>query len=881
MMTRLLAFAAILSVGSAFAEQPDKWVSYVEATGNQYVDTGIIGRWNTKAESKVEWMDLGDAAFLDARGTWSGNDRMYFCHCLDNQGRVCTGFGARYQEATWNGDWKVCMVKGRVYNFVSEFSAPYEDNSVTNKITVDGNLIWTYGAQGVNTGLPLYLFSCNRGGTANGNSESRCYGLKIWQGPETGGVMKLVRDFHPCMKNGHAGLYDAVTSNIFYSATSTHLVCDENSEVPDEYIDYVESQGGRDTKNGNYFRYYIDTGVIGRSGTKASGEFAFMANEDTSFLDARVNSGDTRFYLLHNNMRKVGYGYNQFSNSSATVTIGKKYWFETELNVGSQTMKLAADGVTNTIASASNPAIADTGLTLCLFACNYGGKVDYPSRSRCYGLKIWQDGFLVRDYRPCLKNGVAGLYDDVSKRIYYSEDLPFAFDNQKAVKERNVTFVDYIESDGYNSLDTGVRARCGTRAKGDFSLLNTEASGTEQYRYLENSKSVQYRHERTYLGAADVLAAASGEARQVYFFMLHAASRNLWLGYGKGGGVYPALDGETYFTLTAGQKYSFDVTFAKGRQTFEMDGVQIYNGTNDTEWEANDNLRLFSTSYCKYRSSARCYGLELLQGDVTGADMQPVRDFRPCIYNDKAMLYDMVSKKVFRPSRDIPASKAVGAVLTGNERPVAFVEYVESDGTIYVDKGVRGRSGTAADLKVAFLEATDASMLDSRNNSLDDYRRRLYLCHNYSNGANYYMGYGYGSFGSFGRVDIGKAYHIESSLATGSQTISVDGTQQVNKTESYEIDTGLDLYAFGCNIDGAPGYGSKSRLYWLKMYQDGVLVRDYKPVRLSNGLTVLWDFKERKAYPAKSIASPSSIVGFSAVGPVTERIVMGTTIIVR
>jgi hypothetical protein len=29
MMTRLLAFVAILSIGSAFAEQPDKWVSYV------------------------------------------------------------------------------------------------------------------------------------------------------------------------------------------------------------------------------------------------------------------------------------------------------------------------------------------------------------------------------------------------------------------------------------------------------------------------------------------------------------------------------------------------------------------------------------------------------------------------------------------------------------------------------------------------------------------------------------------------------------------------------------------------------------------------------------------------------------------------------------
>ena len=58
-------------------------------------------------------------------------------------------------------------------------------------------------------------------------------------------------------------------------------------------------------------------------------------------------------------------------------------------------------------------------------------------------------------------------------------------------------------------------------------------------------------------------------------------------------------------------------------------------------------------------------------------------------------------------------------------------------------------------------------------------------------------------------------------------------------------------------------------------------VRDFRPVRLNNGLVVLWDFVEKKAYPAKSVASPSDIVGFSKVGPVTERIYMGTKFIVR
>ena len=247
---------------------------------------------------------------------------------------------------------------------------------------------------------------------------------------------------------------------------------------------------------------------IGRSGTKAAGEFTFLANEDTSFLDARVDGGDTRFYLIHNYNSKFMCGYNQYIDTKSPITLGEKYYVETELNTGSQTMKVSADGsgATNTIYSANNPATVNTGIPLYLFCCNYGGDgwVEYPCKGRCHGLKIWQDGVLKRDYRPCLKNGVAGLYDDVTKRIYYSSGIPFTYETRKAVKPKEVIFVDYIESDGNNTLDTYVPARSGTRAKGEMAwtqagdISGASLPGTsenmrswkhEMYRYLEYTGS--------------------------------------------------------------------------------------------------------------------------------------------------------------------------------------------------------------------------------------------------------------------------------------------------------------------------------------------------------------------------------------------------------
>ena len=289
-MKTLFATLAVLLMAAfadtAFGEQPDKWVRYVEATGSQYVDTGIIGRWNTKAECKVEWMELGDAAFLAARNGAYGdaehpNGRIYFCYSLDTDGKMYTaqdvGDTVGWYKA--NDTYFTWFEKNRVYTYVDEFSATNGEGKATNKVRVDNWFdVYSKEGTGIDTGLKLYIFANNQRGSATAKSKTRCYGLKIWQGPIDGGDMVLVRDFRPCLKNGVAGLYDNVSSNIFYSLGAP-LICDENSEVPDEYIDYVESTGS-DAFSEGQLSSYIDTGVIGRTGTKMRGEFAILKDED-------------------------------------------------------------------------------------------------------------------------------------------------------------------------------------------------------------------------------------------------------------------------------------------------------------------------------------------------------------------------------------------------------------------------------------------------------------------------------------------------------------------------------------------------------------------------------------------------------------------------
>jgi len=851
-----LVAAGIAAAATAPAETPDKWVSYVESTGSQYVNTGIDGRHGTKIEAKVEWMELADASFVSSRKEdWPGNGRLYFCYCQNDKGEMFTASDTG-STVVWNNGWNCRWEKNRVYDYTAEFSASDNDGNAVNSIVVDGLKVWSKASAALDTGYPLFVFANNQRGSANSFSKTRCYGLKIWQDGA------LVRDFQPCMKDGRAGLYDAVSQTIFYSGSATDLVCDENSEVPDEFIDYVESQGDAASADGQ-LSSYVDTGVIGRSGTTAEGEFALLASEDKGLLGSR--NGDNRFYLLQSYNGKITCGYGGHKANDRALELGRTYKVRTELAAGAQTQRLGETEASETVYSGTDAASIDTGHSLHLFACNVGGTPTWFSKARCYGLKIWQDGALVRDFRPCLKNGVAGLYDDVTKRIFYSSGTPLAADTRKKAKAKSVVFVEYIESDGTSTLDTGVPARSGIRAAGDMAWT---AAGDyddgrlriwnhESYRYLENTAApgVWYRQRRTYLGAANLKSGAS-------FLMVHESNSDSEPTYG-GDKLALAVGVESSaVALHAGRKVSFDVSFAAGAQSVALDGTETFAGTDSAAVDTGDTLHLFSQSGWRYRSAARCYGLKIWQ------DGALVRDFLPCRVDGKGMLYDKVTETLYRPSPDIPAERTGPVVFPEDvTEPVNYVDYVESDGTVFVDTGVIGKSGTAADLKMQFRQKADVGFLESRKGDV-----RYYLWHNNTKSDTALYGYD-GYYTALSGAAINTDYTVRSSLSVGSQTVTVNGSQTVSASSASNIDTGYNLYVFTCNKDGTPQYNGAARLYWLKLYQgdsDGSnmqLVRNFKPVRLSNGIVVLWDFVNDKPYLPQSVTDPYGQAQFSVVGP--------------
>lgn len=176
------------------------------------------------------------------------------------------------------------------------------------------------------------------------------------------------------------------------------------------------------------------------------------------------------------------------------------------------------------------------------------------------------------------------------------------------------------------------------------------------------------------------------------------------------------------------------------------------------------------------------------------------------------------------------------------------IKYIESNKSQYIDTGIVGKSGVSSEIGFEALNNGDYTVLGARANST-----RIYLSHIY-NGQTL----GYGSFYTNTTFDTG--YHVvKTSLKQGSQTMFVDDTQVYNQTNSSNINTNLNMYAFALNFNGSPMYHAYIRLYYMKIYEynettnKDELVRDFIPVVNENtGENGLYDVLNGNFYKSEN-----------------------------
>ena len=172
---------------------------------------------------------------------------------------------------------------------------------------------------------------------------------------------------------------------------------------PASFIQYLESSGTQ----------YIDTGLIADSDTDISITFWNFLLADTFVFGARGDNGvgDKMYDLMFQGYAvQIDFGETRKSLEPNPFALGM-HTFEFKNKIA------YVDGV-------SQETFTDTftgSYSQLLFGFHRGSTISISAKERIYRVTYSKDGVLLRDFLPALdNNGVAGMWDNVSKTMYYN-----------------------------------------------------------------------------------------------------------------------------------------------------------------------------------------------------------------------------------------------------------------------------------------------------------------------------------------------------------------------------------------------------------------------------------------------------------------------------
>lgn len=173
------------------------------------------------------------------------------------------------------------------------------------------------------------------------------------------------------------------------------------------------------------------------------------------------------------------------------------------------------------------------------------------------------------------------------------------------------------------------------------------------------------------------------------------------------------------------------------------------------------------------------------------------------------------------------------------------LEYIESNGSQYIDTGFGSTRGWTAEFDWMFTVSpvSEQDIIGSVLISGSTYYREYVLCRDNQWSLGHYSNYAYS-----GSAAANTKYSIKASTVSGNGYLTVNGTQVHKFTTTYQSHAAHNVYVFAMNVSGAEGFAS-GRLSYLRLRdQNGTLVRNYIPCKNASGVAGLWDDVNSKFY---------------------------------
>ena len=472
-------------------------------------------------------------------------------------------------------------------------------------------------------------------------TKMKVYGVNIY---ESG---KLVKCFVPCLSSGIPGLRDIV-NNTFVTGIDVSKVKygGDIMEKDDAHIDMENNING-----GEYGKSLcIDTGYTVGPATRVELDYALLTGWSSSSkwsvnsclfaangMDLWVFGTSDGCYAYSLSTGGTQY-YGSNRGEVANMTAATAYGIRRMAAMNSNSVWFVTAGYTNAVGTGK--AITGNLPDTLKIGARYD-KVRYLP-IRVYGLKIYENGVLARNYVPVVKNGIPGLVDTknggVINPLTYAPSGDETKTNRIAVAggdfDAHTTAVEreaYLEFPATGSgIDTGYSVGRNSCIEADFSLWSAR-------------------------GARQELIDQDPGTDSSYFTITSAQSSGIfwiWFKFADGTGtknvIRTANDRRQYIA----DRHAGTLTIKSGdhvlvNEALEGENTRAGGGAKTVKLgRSNAAMRLYSFKIYEYVNDVKT----------------PVRDFVPCVTNGIAGLYDLCESKFYPLSGGKVSGKtAVGA----------------------------------------------------------------------------------------------------------------------------------------------------------------------------------------------------------------------------
>ena len=421
-----------------------------------------------------------------------------------------------------------------------------------------------------------------------------------------------------------------------------------------------------------------------------------------------------------------------------------------------------------------------------------------------------------------LKLTIEGLTNQVTEKggnnlIYYDSD--FWVGESKIIPDEYEK-VKCIKSTGTQYIDTNYKPKTNTAVEMDLRF--------DGY-YRKNGSKMAF------LGSIDENNSAfsinfSGSKEDYYTFYVWTDITN-----GAGGLIY----GDTFDKL---------LLFTRNKMRMQSDlfeyGETMKVATKTTN--NNTTMFLFGRNNNGTPEPFSLYELAIYETKIY-EDGILIKDFIPCIRksDNKVGMYDLVNATFH-------TNQGTGEFEYEYELPEEYqeVEYLESSGSQYIDTGHVFTGKTTFDLDILETQHGNSEwcmFIGTRTSSGTTHM--LMNCNTTG-----FIGGDYGTAGSAFQGSssnmLNNLAHIETRIESSNYKVYL--SNGVYATTPYqEFTTGLNGYLFGFNVGGnAHMREAHFRIYDCKIYEDGVLVRDFVPCyKKENNVAGFYDMENNVFYP--------------------------------